>query len=160
MSVEKCPKCLSLVPPGADECVRCGYYLGGGADTGFFPEQTIDKTYRLVRRIGEGGMGEVWLATDTAIGQPVAVKLLHPDLMRDRRARELAAAEPKRLGRLLNAAHVVQIKRAIDTPEVVALVMEYADSGNRGAYRPSRSTTLGRERALLDSDAQRSLSVS
>ena len=82
MSFEKCPKCLSLVPPGADECVRCGYYLGGGADTGFFPEQTIDKTYRLVRRIGEGGMGEVWLATDTAIGSnimAVDVLVIHID---------------------------------------------------------------------------------
>ncbi len=34
--------------------------------------------YRLETRIARGGAGEVWRARDTALGRPVAVKLLHP----------------------------------------------------------------------------------
>ena len=39
--------------------------------------------YTLTARIAVGGMGEVWAATDTVLGRPVAVKLLHPGLSQE-----------------------------------------------------------------------------
>ncbi len=35
--------------------------------------------HELIELIGRGGMGEVWRARNTALGRPVAVKLIRPD---------------------------------------------------------------------------------
>ncbi|WP_460355765.1 serine/threonine-protein kinase [Actinoallomurus acanthiterrae] len=59
----------------------------------FGPSTVLGDRYRLVERIAVGGQGEVWRAEDTALGRPVAVKLLRGEYadsaeFRDRFRRE------------------------------------------------------------------------
>ena len=51
--------------------------------------------YRVVRRIGSGGMGEVLLAEDTQLERSVAIKLMSAELAKDARQRKRFRAEAK-----------------------------------------------------------------
>jgi eukaryotic-like serine/threonine-protein kinase len=45
---------------------------------------TVDERYRILQRIGSGGMADVWLADDTHLQRRVALKVLHSRFAQDR----------------------------------------------------------------------------
>src|SRR5690349_17263658 len=57
-------------------------------------------TYELEGLLGEGGIGQVYAAQDKSLGRPVAIKMLRPELSRDRNFVDRFHVEAKSLGNL------------------------------------------------------------
>ncbi len=64
--------------------------------------------YRVLRSIGRGGMGEVFLARDLALGRRVALKVLHADAMGSPEAVERFLAEARTTARFSHP-HIVTV---------------------------------------------------
>jgi serine/threonine protein kinase len=63
--------------------------------------------YRVEEKLGEGGMGVVYLATDTAIGRRVALKVLRPDAVANPERRRRFQQEARAAGALSHPGIVV-----------------------------------------------------
>ena len=71
-----CDNCGAANPPTARFCQHCATLLPFTHTTGTLPEQTLlASRYQLMSRIGQGGMGAVYKATDTRFNnRPIAIK--------------------------------------------------------------------------------------
>jgi len=99
--------------------------------------QTLDGTYRLLRLIGEGGMGEVYEATHARLAGRYAIKVLLGDLTHNPEAVARFDREA-RVTSLLQHPNVVQVIDHNTSPNGMEyLVMEYLD-GESLAQRVAR----------------------
>lgn len=103
--------------------------------------QVLAGRYRVVERLGSGGMATVFLAEDERLGRPVAVKRLHADTSEDMALRFEREAK---LGASLNHPNVVAIYDIATEAEGFLIVMEYVkgetlrDELHRGWLAPER----------------------
>lgn len=116
-----CPACSKQLPDDNAFCPACGAPLGRtGQVTATFestplpsrpsaarfePGEVLAGRYRIISRLGKGGMGEVYRADDLRLGQSVALKFLPASLIRD----------PQRLAYLHDE---VRLTRQISHPNV------------------------------------------
>jgi hypothetical protein len=103
--------------------------------------------YRLIRPLGEGGMGTVWLAEDRA-GQPVACKLIRPELALNAEMCARFRRETNHL-RDLRHRHIVGFREAGDFRGMLYLIMDYVPGCNlaellrqEGPFAPGRAVRL------------------
>ena len=85
--------------------------------------------FKLVARIGSGGMGEVYRANDVRIGQPVALKFLPPAVSRNPDALRRLFSEI-RLGRQVAHPNVSRLYDLAEADGQHFIVMEFVDGEN------------------------------
>src|SRR3972149_7573659 len=72
-----------MTPPAPDQAEALKAELG----------ETLAPTIQVLRLLGRGGMGMVFLGRDAALKRQVVVKVLSPDLAHDEQARRRFARE-------------------------------------------------------------------
>ena len=82
--------------------------------------------YRLERRIGQGGMAEVWVATDIQLDRRVAVKWLRPALASDPVLAERFRREAIAVAQL-NHPNIVAVHDVVEHAGRQAVVMQFVD---------------------------------
>lgn len=87
----------------------------------------INQRYEIIRLLGRGGMGEVYLAADTRINRKIALKVLHTDLVSSKESLRRFAQEAQAVS-ALNHPHIMTIHE-FDTADDGSLfiVAEYID---------------------------------
>src|SRR4051795_8745919 len=80
--------------------------------------------YRVIERVGSGGMAAVLLAEDERLGRQVAVKRLHAESPEDAARRFEREAK---LGASLNHPNIVAVYDIVSDDEGVLIVMEYVE---------------------------------
>src|ERR1017187_4542545 len=90
------------------------------------PQQTIAH-YRITAKLGEGGMGTVYRATDTKLNGPVSVKVLSGNLA-DAAARRRFQREAQ-MASSLNHPHILTVYDAGELEGRQYLVTEFVDGG-------------------------------
>ena len=104
---------------------------GGGTTAAQEPRDTVAGRYRITGRLGRGGMGTVWRATDEQLRRQVAVKELHladpglTDVESDRQ-RERALREARSVARIRHP-HVVVVHDVVEQDGRPWIVMELVD---------------------------------
>ncbi|HYI13279.1 MAG TPA: protein kinase [Thermoanaerobaculia bacterium] len=97
-----------------------------GPEEQFAPGTVVAGRYRIATLLGSGGMGEVYRADDTKLGQPVALKFLPARFARDAILLERLHDEV-RLGRQIAHPNVCGIYDVVDWQGSTFVAMEYVD---------------------------------
>lgn len=95
----------------------------------FSEGDVVLRKYRIVRRLGHGGMGVVYLAHHLILDQDVALKILSAD---QQSQRQRLAAEAKSIARI-RSPHVVRVLDVDETQEgQLFLVMDFLEGRDLG----------------------------
>ncbi len=117
------PEIVEKLCQGVDGCRRIEKVLADRNGQALLSRGQKVGEFRVRRRIGRGGMGEVYLADHLTMDRPVALKVFPPS-EGDRRARNRFLEEARRAGKL-HDSHLAEIYGLWETDGVLYYAMEY-----------------------------------
>ena len=89
--------------------------------------------YRIIEKLGSGGMAIVYLAEHAKLKKKVAIKILEKSKIEDAADVERVAREIHIL-KLIRHPNIIQLYEIIETPKCLYLIMEYAQGGELFDY--------------------------
>jgi len=128
-----CPRCGDTYDDDVAFCAKDGTRLVRPADTTDLIGNFIADRYRIESRIGEGGMGQVFLGEHVRMKRKCAIKIMRPALLGDVEARRRFGREAVNASQLShpNIAAIFDFGETEDG--LVYLAMEYVDGGSLAA---------------------------
>ena len=141
MSLRKsCPKCGETYDESIAFCAKDGSSLVVVDESGLIGKM-IGGRYRVISRIGEGGMGQVYLAEHVRMKRKSAIKIMRPALLHEQEALQRFTREAENASKIThpNVAAIFDFGETDDG--LVYLAMEFVDG-------ESLAATLKREVAL------------
>ncbi len=120
-----CPSCDRKFPDGEPVCPDDGARTLTVRDTDPMLGTVLDGRFRIERKLGEGGMGAVYVGVQTSIGREVAIKVMRPESGGDEEAIKRFGREAQVVARLTHG-NIVQLYDFGRTPDgLLYLAMEF-----------------------------------
>ncbi len=160
----KCPKCHSESPPDTRYCSNCGTQLIPLTQKPLSATETLQtpvvelsigstfaERYQIIEELGRGGMGSVYKAFDTELGEKIALKLLKPEIAADERMIERFRNELKLARRIThkNVCRMFDLAKDKRTPYIT---MEYVSGEDiksslrrMGPLSPGKAVHIARQ---------------
>ena len=103
--------------------------------------------FEIIKKLGEGGMGEVFLAEDLKLNRKVALKVLHPEFFDNLDRLERFKREARTAAQISNpnVMAIHDIDKAIDEDsqkEINYIVMEYIEGDSLAGYLAAGQRTI------------------
>jgi eukaryotic-like serine/threonine-protein kinase len=119
--------------------------------TRYLPGEIIENKYRLVRALGEGGMGMVWIAHNVVLDVQVAIKLIRLELGSSQRLTERLLQEARAAARLGHPGIVRVFDFGVTRHEDPFVVMELLHGETLAdlIHRESRLSAISAVQLLL-----------
>jgi len=125
--VKRCPLCAVEYPDGTRFCPNDGQTLRASSPAADLVGQVVADRYHVVRKLGEGGMGQVYLAEHVKMGRQSAIKVMNPAMVHDPDAVARFNREATNASKI-NHPNVCAIYDFGETAEgLIYLAMEYID---------------------------------
>jgi len=132
-----CPECGTWNRASSPTCQRCSEPLPELDRAPFDrPDEEITRLrratgtrYRVISRLGGGGMADVYIAEQAQLSRRVVIKVLHPHLARDAEVAERFRREAEAAAKLAHP-HICAIHDYGATQDVVFTVMPYLEGGS------------------------------
>jgi serine/threonine-protein kinase len=126
-TIDYLPTATSPLPPKPSSASRPPSSSGFPGEEGrFLPGRLLASRYRIVALLGRGGMGEVYRADDLTLGQPVALKFLPEEAVRDAGLLERFRNEV-RIARRVSHPNVCRVYDVGEVDRHTFFTMEYVD---------------------------------